>query len=355
MRHGPYLTGLITAAGLALCQTGCSSSKTTEPEPQAYDFSATLADFSEHVALATYLDMKTNGAALSAAAVDFAADPTNQSKLDAVASAWVSMREPWEASEAFLFGPAEFLSLDPALDSWPVDRQQLDAVLSSSLDLTPANIANGLGPALRGFHTVEYLVFRNGAPRAVNDVTQREREYLVAVASVLADDAAALHDEWAGGFAQEFAQAGQQGSRYAHESDAVLEIAEGMAGILDEVANGKIADPYDQQNPELVESQFSWNSLTDFANNIRSVRNAYQGGYHLGTDGVGLDQFVASKDPALDARLKAELQMAIDKIGDIPAPFRNNLNAAVEIEAAQAAIRTAFDTVEGDVKPLLTP
>lgn len=316
------------------------------------DYGIYLKDFSQNVAVATYGDMKDKGAALNLAVQAFVADPTNQDKMDAAAQAWVDMRAPWESSEAFLFGPAAFLSLDPSLDSWPVDRQQLDDVLASEFELTADFIAEGLGPALRGYHTVEYLLFRDGSARAVATFTEREREYLAAATQVLADDAATLSDAWSDGFANEFANAGKSGSRYVSQTDAVLEILDGMIGICDEVANGKIADPFDENDSRLVESQFSWNSITDFQNNLRSVQNSYMGGYHNGTDGKGLNEYVASVDAALDTRLQAEIQAAIDAIGNIPHPFRDNLDATAQITAAQTAISTVQETLQNDVVPL---
>ncbi len=341
------ICSLLLITGLVSCSDDSPTGTIDDTEYDIY-----LDDFSHKVAVATYSDMKAKGVALDGAVEAFAADPNNQAKLDAACTAWRGMREPWEASEAFLFGPAEFLSLDPALDSWPVDRQQLEDVLNSEFELTPEFIAEGLGPALRGFHTVEFLLFADGAPRDVATFTEREREYLVAVTQVLADDAARLAEAWEDGFADEFANAGKAGSRYQSQTDAVLEMIEGMSGICDEVANGKIADPFDEQDTRLVESQFSWNSLDDFANNVRSVRNVYTGGYHNGEDGKGIDELVAEKNAALDTRLKAEIDEAIAAIGRIPAPFRDNLDATTEIEAAQEAVLTVFNTLENDVKPL---
>lgn len=341
---------------LALCAGtwGCSDDDDPVAPVDTYDYTTILADYSSDVVVATYEDMKAKGEALVTAIEAFNADPTNQTRLDEAAVAWRAMREPWESSEAFLFGPAEFLSLDPALDSWPVDRNQLDNVLASSFELTADFIRDGLGPALRGFHTVEYLLFRDGSPRTAASVTVREREYLLSAAEVLAGDAATLADEWTGGFASEFANAGKSGSRYRTQIDAATEIVDGIIAILDEVANGKIADPVAQQDIQFVESQFSWNSIKDFQDNIRSARNAYIGGYHNGSDGQGLDVFVASKDAALDARLQGEFQAAIEALAAVPVPFEENLDAATEITAAQAAIVAAMNTLLEDVRPLLT-
>lgn len=341
---------LVATVGLGLAGCGDDS---TGPDDDTLDLGPTLHAFSFSVVVPTYTDLAMKAEALHAACVAFDADPTNAVKLEAAASAWIATREPWEASEAFLFGPAAFLSLDPALDSWPVDTQQLELVLASGLALTPENIASGLGPSLRGFHTIEYLLFRDQAPRNPVDVPAREREYLVSCSRVLADDAEALRAEWAGGFAEEFAAAGSSGSRYRAANDALLEVLEGMIGICDEVANGKIADPYDEQNAQLVESQFSGNSLTDFQDNMRSVQNAYTGGFHLGTDAGGIDDLVRARNAELDTRLTAEIQASIAAIAAIPEPFEHNLDQAAQIEAAQQAIVKIMHTLELDVKPLL--
>jgi hypothetical protein len=170
----------------------------------------------------------------------------------------------------------------------------------------------------------------------------------------LAEDAGLLYQEWTAGFGTEFRNAGSSGSRYGSQTQAVLEIVEGIITIADEVGNGKIAGPYGTKNPLEVESQFSWNSLTDFTNNIRSIENAYTGKYHLGEDGTGLDELVNSKNQQLHSRILSEIDAAIAAIGNIPEPFRNNLNADSEIQAAINACNKILATFESDVKPLVS-
>lgn len=330
------------------------------PPAAAYDFSPILNAYVDGVVVATYADLDAQATTLNEAVQAFAADPT-QDNLNAAAEAWIATREPWEASEGFLFGPVAFLSLDPSLDSWPLDQAQLQEVLDSNFELSPDFIYEGLNAALRGFHTVEFLLFRGGEPRNAADVTEREIEYLVAATQVLYDDAALLHESWTSAvegvgpraFGEEFKNAGNAGSRYLSHQEAILELIEGMIVIADEVGNGKISDPFTQKNPAIVESWFSWNSLTDFKNNARSIQNAYLGGYHKGERGTGLSAFVAAEDAALDTRIQAEIQAAYDAIDAIPEPFRNNLDAAAEIEAAMAALNVVVETFESDLKPLV--
>ncbi|MEZ4653837.1 MAG: imelysin family protein [Candidatus Eisenbacteria bacterium] len=270
-RGGRYrrLPTLAVVVGLGLSAlSGCSDDDPVSPNDETPEMAPILESFSANVVIATYAELRDRAAELAIAVENSNQAPADQARFEAAASAWVAARRPWEQGEAFLFGPAAFLALDPSIDSWPVDRQQLDQVLTSEFALTPEFIAGGLGPSLRGFHTLEYLLFREGQARTVALVTSREREYLLAAAQVLEEDATALWSAWAVGydggpaFGSEFAAAGESGSRYSNQIDAAIEVVEGIIGICDEVANGKIADPFDEAAFGLVESQFSFpNSL----------------------------------------------------------------------------------------------
>ncbi len=355
---GAQITTLFVAILALFAFSGCGDDSTSGPDV-TYDFSATLDDYVEHVVVATYADLRDKSAAMKSAIDAFIADPVSQAKLDAAADLWVQTRKPWESSEAFLFGPAAFLSLDPALDSWPVDRQQLDDVLASNLDLNESAV-DLLGPSVKGFHTIEYLLFRDGQPREVSTVTVREREYLAAVAAILANDCESLWSAWADGYdggpayGEEMRKAGLPGSRYVSQVDAVLEIVEGMVAICDEVANGKIADPFNEQSVSLVESQFSFNSLSDFKDNMRSVRNSYTGEYDSAVDGTGIDQFITARDANVHDALLGQMNESIAAIDAIPEPFRDNLNRATEINVAIAVINDLLQMLEEDLKPLIS-
>ena len=332
--------------------TSCSDDDPVTPTNEN-DFSKIIADYADNVVVATYEELKSNALQLETAVKTLQSQST-QSNLDAAVELWKSTRAPWEMSEAFLFGPVGFLSLDPSLDSWPLDRAQLNEVLNSSFELTPDFIQEGLGFSLRGFHTIEYLLFADGSPRIVSELTTRELEYLVSVTAVLASDASVLYDEWEGAYRDEYVNAGKSGSRYISQEQAVQEIVEGIIVIADEVGNGKISDPYSTKDVLTVESWFSWNSLTDFKNNIISIQNAYLSSSQFSSTGIGLDSFVAEKNTVLDTRIKQEINNAISAIEAIPAPFRNNLNADSQIQAAIDACNVIVNTFENDVKPLIS-
>ena len=120
-----------------------------------------------------------------------------------------------------------------------------------------------------------------------------------------------------------------------------------MAGIADEVANGKIADPFDSRNPNIVESQFSGNSLTDFANNIGGLKIAYE---------TSLSGLVSSDNPGLDAQTRAAIDAAIAAIRNIPETFRDSIQDGRNdgaIKAAQAAVRNVQNILETQILPVV--
>ena len=45
---------------------------------------------------------------------------------------WTASRKAWELSEAWLYGAAADYNIDPHIDSWPLDRTALVALLSNS-------------------------------------------------------------------------------------------------------------------------------------------------------------------------------------------------------------------------------
>ncbi len=357
--------GVIFAIVLAAF-TSCKKDDVNKPDHgngnDAYDFQPILRSYVEKTIIPTYGAMKDNSKKLFAQVETFKTSGA-QADLDKACELWKETRKPWEASEAFLFGPAAYHNLDPLLDSWPLDKDQLDQVLAGSQVLDAAYVADGLGAVLRGFHTVEYLLFREGQPRKVADVTAREKEYLVAVTEVLRNDCVKLWAAWEGGkgeeqilediefevgtpYGQEFIKAGEAGSRYNSQTDAIDDIIQGMLDIADEVGNAKIADPHGSNNVLDVESWFSWNSLTDFKNNVHSIKNSYIGGYYTdGGDANSLSAYVKSKDEALDTEIKTKIDEAIAAIGAIPEPFRNNLQHA-NIQPAMDKLNELAESLE---------
>ncbi len=131
-----------------------------------------VANYVDVVVLPTYKDLKEKNSRLYDAVVALADNPSDAA-FEAACNAWMAAREPWEESEAFLFGPVDELGLDPNMDSWPLDQNAIVQILNSQkwsdLEWSEGDDDAKVESAqnVRGFHTLEFLLFKDGKPRKV--------------------------------------------------------------------------------------------------------------------------------------------------------------------------------------------
>ncbi len=329
--------------------------KDTETDTPAADYSALLATTGQDVILQTYAELDAQTGLLVAALTTLENAPTTE-HLDAARQAWRDARLPWEQAEGFLFGPVDQQGIDPAMDSWPVNEVDLQNVLNSNNALTKSFIDQQEG-TVKGFHTIEYLIFGAAGNKTVDQFSTREFEYLRACAESLKGETNKLYNSWsasAGNYVGNLLHAGTSQSIYPSQKAAVEEIVNGLITIADEVANGKINDPFSQQNVTLEESRFSGNSKADFADNIRSVRNIYFGALGGGQSATSLHVLVMEKDPGLHNRLSVRIDEAIAAIENIPGSFTTAIfDHPDEVQNAQNKVRDLLQTLQGELSPLV--
>lgn len=130
-------------------------------------------NYVDYVVVPTYALLAQHNAQLYTAVETLCSNPSN-SNFEKACSAWMTAREPWEMSEAFLFGPVDAMGLDPNMDSWPLDQDAIVQILNSG-KFDNLNWSDGDGDdvieakqGVRGFHTLEFLLFKDGKPRTVN-------------------------------------------------------------------------------------------------------------------------------------------------------------------------------------------
>lgn len=261
--------------------------------------------------------------------------------VEAACEAFKAAREYWEKSEAFLFGAATDFNIDPHMDSWPLDQGQMANFLSnktmvdglySNDPIAFVNQHNGEFDTALGFHGLEFVLFRDGAPRkaAVFDgiedhssfskVTVQckdELAFLVAVAGDVRDNCYRLEVSWLGQqaatahkervaelgvwthaldnngyyYGADMLLAGTDGSSYASITATLVTLvgASGCGNIANEVASQKIGQAYrvatgqpslDPEEPDAIdyiESPYSKRSYIDYRDNIYSIKNSLYG------------------------------------------------------------------------------
>lgn len=131
-------------------------------------------NYVDAVVVPTYKSLKERNEALCRTVLKFKDSPSDANFASAC-NAWLEAREPWEKSEAFLFGPVDALGLDPNMDSWPLDQDNIVQILNSgnydNLDWSDGDDDDTIEAvqSVRGFHTLEFLLFKDGQPRKVTN------------------------------------------------------------------------------------------------------------------------------------------------------------------------------------------
>lgn len=307
--------------------------------------------------------------------------------------AWIDARRYWELSEAWLYGAAADYNIDPHIDTWPLDKTAMEAMLRNPQQMAQMSdresageyVGSSLGQGLLGFHAIEYLIFEPAnqntattSPRAVSKFTQNELYYLAAVADDLRNCCLRLEASWAdeGSVAQEkldilddaelsyganygsyMKNAGKAGSIYVNYTDAIQELIIGAQDIADEVGNQKIGRPVGSglaADPDYIESPYALNSITDFIDNLRSVRHAYAGysAYNGETETYikasshTLSAYVRSVDADLDTRVIAAIDDAIAAIAKMREPFASTSQDASMHQINFAAVEACNNVVD---------
>ena len=374
-------------AMMGLCTfTACSSSSDDDKKPETQEvtiqdseYDAIINQYVDNVVMPTYRDLKTKNSALYNAVVAFGNNPSNAG-FQTICDAWLAAREPWESSEAFLFGPVADFGLDPNMDSWPLDQEAIVNTLKSQQwntmewegDYDEDDEAIAAAQNVRGFHTLEFLAFRDGKARTLTDQAASDNaadyvydesnatawaQYMRNTAQLLVDDVTLLCDAWETSYANEFKKHNR--GDFTSGLSCIEQLIDGCIEIAGEVGGAKIGEPYDlymsgktQEALYAVESWYSWHSRDDYTNNIYSIRNAYFGSRDGSINNNSLSKLVAKYDADLDSRVKAAIKAAADAIQAIPQPFRNNINTA-EAASAQLACQDLSDVLEDELKPFL--
>jgi hypothetical protein len=287
----------------------------------------------------------------------------SQTALNQACEDWKVARANWENTEAFLFGAADVYSIDPHTDTWPVAANDLADVLRdekamSNLD----NFIKTANSGILGYHGLESVLFREGQPRKIDQITDLEFNYICAVAKDLYNATATLEAAWDSKesnaerqrIAKEYVathlaiddDGNQEGSLGAFQNfgkafknpgtgdwetalDATLEIISGCQDIIGEVGDSKIGLPYTGQDPSYIESPYAYNSIIDFYDNIISCKNALYGSMDATTPNEkSLIYFCKNAGNSTLANqasnVMTKLDNALEKIKAMKAPFALN-------------------------------
>ena len=280
-----------------------------------------------------------------------------QSQIDKACADFKQARLNWEQSEAFLMGAASDFDIDPTIDSWPLNRSLLLSYFRDGMNDEMLEDATILG-----FHALEFILFRNGQNRKVAELQgndtytnftritgAQELAYAQTICTLLKQRCYQLQVAWEGETAANAARvAVVKAAGLGYTTEAGLSYSENLlgaginskstftslkaaiaqvlsddegscVGIANEVGTAKIANPFAAGDIAYVESPYSYNSIADFQDNLRSVRNVWYGS----TNGTAASPSFAKFFEAVNTLVTVEpaVLTAIDRIGNMPAPF----------------------------------
>lgn len=294
-----------------------------------------------NVVYPTYQNLASSADELYQSAVELQskhnAGTLTDADVDETCEKFKAAREYWEKSEAFLFGAATDFNIDPHIDSWPLDQSQMADFLSNSTMIAGlysddpiafVNQNNANFDTAIGFHGLEFVLFRDGAPRKAsvfdgyedhesfsgrNVECRHELAFLVAVAGDVRDNCYRLEVSWCGlqantshrarvtelgvmthalsdngyYYGADMLLAGTDGSSYASITAALVTIvgSSGCGNIANEVAEQKIGQAYRvatgtggaEDAIDYIESPYSKRSYRDYRDNMYSIKNSLYG------------------------------------------------------------------------------
>ena len=303
-----------------------------------------VANYLEAVVKPTYLDLAQKSDALYNACQNLykkrKAGKLTQSDIDAACEAFKGARKDWEQSEAFLYGAASDNEIDPHIDSWPLDHDQLTKALNNADVIAGINGENptkyvydnnGKFDSVLGFHGLEFVLFRNGKNRTVADFnaeketeqgltsvsTVNEAAFAAAVAGDLRNMTYLLEYSWLGtsiptSHLNQLANAMWvvNGTRHQGLSPKLIPYRDysnfattdkgyfttwhetlnnifigGCVNICEEVASQKLGQAYRKATgtgtaddaANYIESPYSKRSFQDYQDNIYSIKNTLYG------------------------------------------------------------------------------
>lgn len=365
-------------AALALAFSSCEKEATVEDTSNSAELIAVNKQYVEKTVLPTYASLSNSSIELYAAIKALRANK-NAANVSAAATLWKSTRVYWEESEAFLFGPVDGLGIDPHIDTWPMAESAFTALMANETlvrsydnengDKTVSQTDNEDG--LLGFHSIEYILYRDGSLRNADDITDLELIYAIAVAGDLRNQCCLIEAGWLGesgisaeklGYAKRpfnydqlasmyptpFATTMKEtpNNTYSSALGSTVAIIDGCMDIADEVGTMKIGKPFNgasDDDKNYIESKFSYNSKVDFAGNIRSIQNAYLGGIPS-SRGTSVSGLISEKNATLDTDIKTAITTAISKIDAIQ-NFEINAQSNSTEEAMNACL-DLYDLLE---------
>ena len=311
---------MIVLAAAALAASACIG------PPDRRDVLANLADF---VFVPAFEEAADAAQALATAADRLADDPA-PGRLDRARGQWQAASAAWAATAAFRFGPAMDRRSGSLVDWWPIDRDAIQdaAAAGASAD----DIAERQSAATRGLYAIESILAED------LPIDPARLRYAARLAGVIADELAAIRDEWTG-VGRDFAYADALAGRGDTAISATLALSDVvrtsifLTETIGDMQLGKALGVTGDRDPDAVPG-LGPSTGTDLRGAVRGIRRSF-----LGTgDHLAVGTLVNELDDNAFDRMQAALDAAVEAADALPAD--------IKADAGDDALHAARDAIK---------
>ena len=317
--------------------------------PGGPDEAEVLASITDDVMVPSYEALASETAEFRDALNALCAAPSEAALSDAQ-EAWRGAREAWARSEASGVGPV----LDrrsTGVIAWAiVQPERIDTLLASDSAITADFVRSNISSTQRGLGGIEYVLFEEDAVLAADS---RRCSYLTSAASVIADESAALRDDWTAGGSPYKDYFTGRADEPLETSEAVAEVVRTQVFLIRTIVDMRLAGALGLRgdaDPTAIPGGAGLNALADLRNQMQGMRDVYEG---VG-EGHGVSDLIVPLSEDADERVRAGFEASLAAIDAVDGPLRE---AATESSPQALAVYEALmalqDTISTEVVSLL--
>jgi len=344
------------AAICVLTFVSCDDDENDDNIPGSdFNRSAMLESVGTDLIVPNFESLQASVNSLSEATNDFIENADEQN-LSALRNEWTKAVKDHQHCSAFGFGPGELL-LGPyatVLGVFPVNEDQVEEnILNPNFDLP-----NSFNRDIRGFYTIEYLIYRNNLTDAeiVASFDQNRKDYLLLIVDELKTSFDNIVAEWNNGYLQEFISndGTSAGSSISLFYNAFVKDYENLKNFKVELPAGLTAG---QPNADgsLVEAYYSGISSELIEEHFENSKDIWFGRSPSGMDLIGFEEYLENVmgGPALIETTKAAIIDIDEAILNLPeGPLSENVNSP-EVEILRDELQANTSNFKSSMSSLL--
>ena len=329
-------------AALVAVAVGCGPGGPSEAE--------VIGTITDDVMVPRYEVLAAEAAALDGALNGLCAAPSDELLRDAQ-DAWRGAREAWARSEASGLGPVLDRRSTGAIAWAVVEPERIDALLASDSAVTADFIRNNISSTQRGLGGIEYVLFGTDAKALATG--SRRCSYLTSAARVVADEAAALRDDWTAGSSPYSDYLAGRSSVSLLPGQAVAEVVRTQVFLVRTIVDMRLAGALGlrgEPDPTAIPGGAGQNALADLRNQVLGMRDVY-----IGVEGgAGISDLVVPLSEDADERMRAAFEASIAAIDEVDDPLREaTAEGSVQARAVYEELMVLQDTLSTEVVSLL--